>query len=352
MKKILILDLNGTSTVYTHYLADGLKSEDIQVEILGKKKNKFLDVFDLHASYLGFDLGLKLLNYILNWLWLFINYKKYDLIIVQWLQLLKYSSLEINLISYLQKRIKLVYIVHNIYPHNTKNNKITKRYDLLYKKLDIIAVQTSEVRKQINAINSDAKIIKIEHGFFFKSFRDEYNTDLKNNCLMIGYISKYKGIDDALKVVEKLKKEGESINLEIIGFGEKDYIEKINKTIEDYDIYDRVKILSKEVKTEFLIEKIKNSSMLWLPYKKISQSGVAYTSIGLGVPFVGYNVGNFEESFGAKGFAEIVERNDIENFCEAVKKVRKENLLYRNKIFSSLEEDGWKRNQITIKNLF
>jgi glycosyltransferase involved in cell wall biosynthesis len=352
MKKILILDLNGTSTVYTHYLAHGLKSEKIQVEILGKKKHKFLDIFDSHANYLGFNVSLKLLNYTLNWLWLLMNYKKYDLIIVQWLQLLKYLSLEVNLIKYLQKRTKILYIVHNVYPHNTKNKKIKKRYNSLYKKLDNIAVQTQKVGKKIISLNSDASIIRIEHGLFFKGYRERMYNDPMNKCLMVGYISKYKGIEDALEVVRELKKENESIYLEIIGFGLKDYIEKLNKTIIDYNIQNEVEIISKEVKTKFLIEKIKNSSMLWLPYKKISQSGVAYTSIGLGVPFIGYNVGNFKEAFGAKGVAEIVDRNNIEKFCEAVKKVKKENSIYRKRIFSKLEDDGWKNNRITIESLF
>lgn len=38
MKKILVVDFNGTSSVYTHYLANGLRDVNNEVEILGKKK--------------------------------------------------------------------------------------------------------------------------------------------------------------------------------------------------------------------------------------------------------------------------------------------------------------------------
>lgn len=352
MKKILILDLNGTSSVYTHYLSNGLKSKEIKVEILGQKKNEFLDVFIKHNEYLGFKFGVKLLDYLLNWLWLLANYNRYDLVIVQWLQLLKYSSLEINLISYLQRRINLIYIVHNIYPHNSENLKVNKRYNLLYKKLKNIVVHTNRVEKSIKEITHKANIIKFEHGLFFKDFRIENRIENNCRCLLVGYISKYKGVEDALKVVKILKNKEIYVSLEIIGYGEKEYIKMLCNLIEEYGISDNVKILSKEVSTRFLIEKITKASMLWLPYNSISQSGVAYTSMGLGVPFVGYDVGNFKESFGVKGFAEVVEKGNLEDFCLMVEKILDNNVIYREKISNELKDDGWVNNRTIVKKIF
>ena len=37
MKKILVVDFNGTSSVYTHYLSKGLKDKEDELKILGKK---------------------------------------------------------------------------------------------------------------------------------------------------------------------------------------------------------------------------------------------------------------------------------------------------------------------------
>jgi glycosyltransferase involved in cell wall biosynthesis len=318
MKKILVVDFNGTSALYTHYFSKGLVEGNDEVKILGKKKPSFLDVFEDLNEYLGFNFGFKLLDYVLNWFWLLFNYQKFDIIVIQWLQLLKYTDVEIKLLNYLQSRVKLIYLVHNLYPHNTKNNKVVKRYNQLYQTVKNIAVHTYKVKKIIFELSPNTNILSIKHGLFFKEFRPIAPKIILNKCLMIGYISKYKGIEDALEVVKRLKEKGLIISLDIIGLGTPAYLNILIKMIDDFKIKDQVFILSKEVPTSFLIDKINESTMLWLPYKKISQSGVAYTSIGLGKPFVGYDVGDFKDSFGDNGLAEIVNQDfyekNIQNF--------------------------------------
>lgn len=345
MNKTLIVDFNGTSSIYTHYLSNGLKNTTTKVTILGKMKPKFLDVFSEKNDYIGFNIGIKLIDYILNWFWILYNYKKFDTIIIQWLQLLKHTSLEIYLLNYLQNNIKLIYIVHNVYPHNNKKKAITKRYNKLYKKCKNIAVQTNDVKKSIAKISSRTKIIQINHGLFFKEFRDNNVIDYGNKCLMVGYISKYKGIEDAIQVIHKLKQEGFDLTLEIIGFGSKTYIEYLNEMIETLNLSKQISIISEEVSTNFMIEKIKKNSVLLLPYKKISQSGVAYTSIGLGVPIVTYDVGNFKEIFGEKNVAEIVEEGNLEEFSEALKKILLNNSVYKKNIRKEFNENFWTKNK-------
>ncbi|CAH8282817.1 glycosyltransferase involved in cell wall biosynthesis [Mariniflexile fucanivorans] len=351
-KKILIVDFNGTSAIYTHYLSNGLKCSNVEVFILGKKKPPFLDVFKETNTYLGVNTGLKLIDYLLNWIWLLLNFKKFDGIVIQWLQLLRYFSFEVYLVSFLQKKIPVIYIVHNLYPHNNENFKIKKRYNLLYNKVKNIAVQTKNIKTIIHKINGKSNIIKIQHGLFFKEFRKPIFNSNSNNCLIIGYISKYKGIEDAIEVAKMLKESQESFFLEIIGYGEPNYIEALNKRVLDYNLSDRIKIYPNEVSTNFLIKKIVEASMLWLPYKEISQSGVAYTSIGLGVPFVAYNVGNFKEAFGTGKVVEIVEKDNVIDFCKSVQKVLRNNGSYRNNINKFFPDDLWSTNSILIKEMF
>lgn len=344
MKKILVVDFNGTSSIYTHYLAKGLEGND-KVNILGKKKSEFLDVFDNLNEYLGFNLGFKLLDYILNWIWLLFNYKKFDLIVIQWLQLLKYTNLEIKLLNYLQTRIRLIYILHNLYPHNTKNSKIIMRYNQLYNTCNNIALHTKSVKSIILELNPQANILDIYHGFFFKEFRNKSIKIDVHKCLMIGYISKYKGIEDALKVVKNLKKKGVVVSLEIIGLATPAYLNLLKNLIIDLKIKDQVTILSEEVSTKFLIDKINEANMLWLPYKKISQSGVTYTATGLGKPFVGYDTGNFKTFFGDRGVANIVEKNNIEAFSNGVIEVLKNGVFYKENIKKLSSKSLWDLNK-------
>jgi glycosyltransferase involved in cell wall biosynthesis len=348
MKKILVVDFNGTSSVYTHYLSNGLKGEKDEVKILGKKKIEFLDVFENLNEYLGFTTRFKLLNYILNWCWLLFNYKKFDVVVIQWLQLLKYTSFEVALVNYLQSRVKVIYILHNIYPHNTKKNKTLKRYNQLYKTVKNIAVHTHKVKNIISELSPNANVLRVEHGLFFKEFRQKPSNINVKKCLMIGYISKYKGIEDALKVVKVLKEKRINITLDIIGFCESDYLNVLTEIINDFNIKDQVNILSKEVSTDFLINKINQSTMLWLPYRKINQSGVSYTSIGLNKPFVGYDVGNFKDSFGDKGVANIVEENNVEAFSQAVIEVMKNEIFYKKNIQNFSSQNLWNSNKVIL----
>jgi glycosyltransferase involved in cell wall biosynthesis len=350
MKKILVIDFNGTSALYTHYFSKGLVEGNVEVKILGKKKPSFLDVFEDLNEYLGFNFGFKFLDYVLNWFWLLFNYQKFDTIVIQWLQLLKYTSVEIKLLNYLQSRVKLIYIVHNLYPHNTKNNKVVKRYNQLYQTAKNIAVHTHKVKKSILELSGNTNILSIKHGFFFKEFRPKAPKIILNKCLMIGYISKYKGIEDALEVVKILKEKGVIISLDIIGLGTPEYLNILIKLIDDFKIKNQVFILSKEVPTNFLIDKINESVMLWLPYKKISQSGVAYTSTGLGKPFVGYDVGDFKYSFGDKGVAKIVKEDNIEDFSEAVIEVLDNQGFHEKNIQKLSLQNLWNSNK-TILNL-
>lgn len=345
MKKILVVDFNGTSSVYTHYFSKGIIRKKDNLKILGKKKPDFLDVFSDLNTYVGVNTKFKFLNYCLNWFWLLFNCKKFDLVIVQWLQLLKFSPIEVKLISYLQSKTKLIYILHNLYPHNTNKDKILKNYNSLYKILNKIAVHTLELKEAVLKINPDANVLKIEHGFFFKEFRNKNIVINEKKCLMIGYISKYKGIEDALKVVKNLKDRNVFIKLEIIGLASQKYLDHLFSIINNFKIEGQVTIISKEVSTGFLINKINESIMLWLPYEKISQSGVSYTSIGLSKPFVGYNVGNFKESFGNYGVAEIVEQKNINEFSNAVVKILNNESYYRKNIESFGKRNIWESNK-------
>lgn len=349
MQNVLIVDFNGTSAVYTHYFSKGLESNKTNVTILGKKKYAFLDVFSNLNKYITVNTGFKLLDYILNWLWLLLNYKKYSVIVIQWLPLLKTTSFEIKLVKYMQKKTKVIYILHNLYPHNSTNKKVINRYNFLYKNLINIAVHTKILKDKILELNPSLNVLEINHGLFFKEFRQERLPNANNKCLLIGYLSNYKGVEDALEVVSKLKEQNIIINLELIGLASPEYLKEIKKIVKYNKIEDQVVIISKEVSTKFLIDKINSAKMLWLPYKNISQSGVTYTSVGLKKPFVAYDVGNFKCEFGSRNVAEIVEKNNRKAFEKGVIKLLNNSNIYEDNISNNFKEDLWRLNNKILK---
>lgn len=344
-KRILIVDFNGTSSIYTHYFANGLKSETNQVKILGKRKSEFLEVFNDNSKYLGFNLKFKLLNYFLNWFWLFYHKNKFDVIIIQWLQLIKYSTIEVYLTKKLQSKSKVIYIAHNVYPHRVTSARVIKNYNLLYNSVKNIGFHTSEVKNKILTISASPNFLKISHGLFFRNMNKGEFSKKGNFCLMVGYVAKYKGVEDAIKIVKILKDLKQDIRLEIVGLGDPKYIYKLNRLIQQKQLQHEIRITSKEVSTGFLIKKIQQSKMLWLPYQNISQSGVTYTSIGLKKTFVAYDVGNFKEEFGNKGMAKIVKFRDLNSFALGVIEVQLNEMKYLNKIEENYHRFNWELNK-------
>ncbi len=345
MEKILVVDFNGTSPVYTHYFSEGLITPDRKVEVLGVKKSKFLDVFSDHMVYRGIKCKFKSLGYIVNWLWLLMNSNKYDVIIIQWLQLIRYSRFEVYLIQFLQSRNNLFYVAHNLYPHRHSSEKVRRNFDHLYRVTNKIAVHTTQLQNKILDITGPRKIYRAYHGLFFHDSKLDSNLFKKNSCIMIGYIAKYKGIEDAIEVVKLLREQGYIIDLQIIGAGPKSYINDLKKKITSYNLDHQIKIIGAEISSTKLVSIIQKVSMVWLPYKKISQSGVSYSSIGLKKPFVAYDVGNFKSEFGVLGVAEIAEPGDISDFSDRVKKVMNNSSFYKENIVKAYENFSWKRNE-------
>jgi len=352
MKKILVVDFNGTSPVYTHYFTKGITNENTFVAILGKKKSQFLDIFKKVSLYINNGVGIKPVDYFINWGWLLLNANKFDVVIIQWLMLVRFSSIEIFLIGYLQKRVKVIYVAHNITPHNNKSKKVANRFKRLYKKLKYIGVHTEEVKKAVSSIAPNSIILNFKHGLFFnENAKHRPSRTFNNTCLIIGFISKYKGIEDAILVMEKLSKKKVDVTLKIKGYGNKSYVNELNNLIHQKGLSSKIHIESRVLSTREIIREIKDSCMLWLPYKAISQSGVSYTSLGLKTPFVAYDVGNFkllEKEFQG---SIVVDPGRIDLFSQAVEKVLLNNVALRKKICMNSAGLGWAYNwgELNIK---
>lgn len=350
MKKILVVDFNGTSPVYTHYFTKGITNKNTSVAILGKKKSQFLDTFKKVSLYINKGIGIKLVDYFINWGWLLLNANKFDVVIIQWFMLVRFSSIEILLVSYLQNRVKVIYIAHNIFPHNNKSKKVVNRFKRLYKKLKYIGAHTEEVKKAVLSIAPNAIVLNFKHGLFFnESAKHKPSKTFNNTCLIIGFISKYKGIEDAILVIEKLSKTKVEVVLKIKGYGNKRYINELNNLIHQKGLSSKIHIESRVLSTREIIKEIKGSCMLWLPYKAISQSGVSYTSLGLITPFVSYNVGNFKLLESEFQGSIAVEPGRIDLFAQAVEKVLLNNVELRKKILINSAGLRWAYNWDELK---
>ena len=340
--KILIVDFNGYSPTYTHYFWKALNdNENINADVIGTKNISDLSIFVETANYIGFKSRYKIVNYLFNWMILFKVSKKYDIIHFQWLPLLKYSSLDIWLVKALKMvNKKILYTVHNFEPHNVVKINEIKRYYSLYGTFKKLVVHTNKTRDKIRNLELENDVFIFNHGLFYSEFRRhnifKLNKNNHYNIIMVGFISQYKGYEDAIKAIAILnEKDKGNYFLQIKGKGSNTFIAKLNNLIQELSMQEYIVIQEGYLETVDLISTYHSAHLTLMPYKKIEQSGVALTSLGLGVPIVAYNIGGISNVIknGINGY--LVDSNNVKSLALGIENSFKNNDYLQKNILSN-----------------
>src|SRR5690606_789215 len=357
-KRVLIIDFNGTSPTYTHYFALGLVSSGMDVEILGFKNPSYLNDFDTLNRYIGINIYNKHINYALNWLYLMLISRKYNVLHFQWLPLMNFTSLELFLIKSLKfLNMNVFYTIHNFFPHDCDDSRIQKRYLKLYKSIDNLVVHTNSTYNKLyeyGVVKKEKNIVLINHGYFYSEFYEVYKSNNNDiNFLMLGRISPYKGYHDAFILLNRLIELGFKAKLNILGkCDDPIFFESLKEEVKFFNLDNVVQIENKFVECRELILKYNKSTFSLMPYCEIEQSGVLFTSIGLRVPVLGYDVGGLGDEIqnGKNGY--LVNYGDVEELSKVVLSAIKEHALMVNYINSSVKKDLWHQNGHILKEYY
>ena len=246
---------------------------------------------------------------ILRALEVFINYIYISILILknkpgvahfQWLPFVEVSwieSLFLKLYRRINKEIKIFLTVHNVYPHDLKDiSKYKKNFLKVSKELDGYFVHLNSTRTVFHQ-EFNIPLEKI-----FVSYHGIYNhTPIKegsdNNgivkIVLYGLQKWYKGTDIFVEALESLPKE---------------YLKKCNSTIvgvTDPDLYNRYISISHSLNVNWinayvsdneLNRIIEESSLILLPYRKISQSGVLLLALSYMKPILTSDLDSFKET--------------------------------------------------------
>lgn len=349
-KKILVIDFNGTSPTYTHYFSLALKEEGFNVYILGYKNETDLRIHFDQLKYIGLNTKIRILNYFLNWFYLIFNSKSYCAIHIQWLPLLKFSDIDLFFVSWLKRRNRnIYYTVHNVFPHDEKRKAVKRRFKKLYNLLDNIVVNTDETIKTLRKMGINKNFIRINHGLFFKGFNQKTKVTT-NKMVMLGRICEYKGFDDAIRALKELKNLGHEFILHIEGSAEEDYFLKLKKRIKNYNLEQNIILLNGYLDVEKLIDLYTNAFVTLMPYKKIEQSGVAFTSLGLNIPIVAYKVGGLNEVIVDKVNGRLVDKDNVWDFRDSILWVFDNQLKLKDNLQNYNYEEYWSQSaKVLIK---
>lgn len=145
-------------------------------------------------------------------------------------------------------------------------------------------------------------------------------SDNKPMLLFYGYIYPYKGLDILAKAIELLQSEWDKFNIVIAGAGTDPCLPYFGSLPNGF-------VLNKFLSNDEMMNLIRQSSAILLPYRSASQTGIIPTCTLYGKPFIATNVGAFSESVidGYNGL--LVEPESPESFANAIKSVIEDKML-------------------------
>ncbi len=347
--KVTMIDLLCVSPYYDIYLCRALQkvcpsidlaSISFHLDVGGKKK------YGVRNSAMLIDLvarsrivndrlrqALKVLEYGANLVSHLIGsiLSPPDLLHVQWLPFLEWSSIEVWWLRLLKKRnIRMVYTVHNVFPHDSEaGKKYNKNIVRVFDTVDALIVHTHMTKKRLCAefgVLPD-KVRVIPLGPFFHDSRPVTRSQARIKlglpdgaliALMLGTVKPYKGIEFLLKSWQTVTRECDNIILVLAGSGDQGYMEKISASVPELGLEKSVRTFFRPFTTDEIILFHSASDMVVLPYKDITQSAALFTAMAFGKAIIATAVGGFTETLKDGKTALLVDYDDSGGLASAI----------------------------------
>lgn len=248
-----------------------------------------------------------------------------DLVIMQWWHPY-FAPCYWILESVLGKKIKKMFICHNVFPHERfpMDRFLTK---MVLKKGDSYIVHSKSDGEDLLTIKPDAHYKQNPHPTYnaFKirdiskeQARIELNKSRDEKLLLFfGFVREYKGLKHLLNAMPEVKARIGNIKLMVVGsFGDdkEDYM----KLIQSHYIEDCVEVIDSYTPDNEVEKYFAGSDLVVLPYESATQSGIVQIAYGFEKPVVVTNVGGLPDvvTDGKTGY--IVEEKNPKKLAEAI----------------------------------
>ncbi len=254
-----------------------------------------------------------------------INKQKADMVIMQWWHPYFAPCYRI-LTAILGKKVKKLFICHNVFPHERfpADRQLTK---MTLKKGDCYIVQSKQDEEDLKAIMKNPVYKRTVHptynafrveGISKEQARKRINLRVEENVMLFfGFVREYKGLKHLINAMPIVKEKIPNIKLLIVGdFGndKQQYLDlmaenKVENVISIYEGY----IPDKEVEKYFAA-----CDLVVLPYESATQSGIVQIAYGFEKPVIVTNVGGLPDvvTDGRTGY--VVEAGNATAIADAV----------------------------------
>ena len=248
-----------------------------------------------------------------------------DLVIMQWWHPY-FAPCYWILESVLGKKIKKMFICHNVFPHERfpMDRLLTK---MVLKKGDSYIVHSKSDGEDLLTIKPDAHYRQNPHPTYnaFKirdiskeQARKELDKSKDEKLLLFfGFVREYKGLKHLLNAMPEVKSRIGNIKLMVVGsFGDdkEDYM----KLIQSHHIEDCVEVIDGYTPDNEVEKYFAGSDLVVLPYESATQSGIVQIAYGFEKPVVVTNVGGLPDvvTDGKTGY--VVEEKNPKKLAEAI----------------------------------
>lgn len=284
-----------------------------------------------------------------------------DLVIMQWWHPY-FAPCYWILESVLGKKIKKMFICHNVFPHERfpMDRLLTK---MVLKKGDSYIVHSKSDGEDLLTIKPDAKYKQNPHPTYnaFKirdiskeQARKELNKGMDEKLLLFfGFVREYKGLKHLLNAMPEVKSRIGNIKLMVVGsFGDdkEDYM----KLIQSHHIEDCVEVIDGYTPDNEVEKYFAGSDLVVLPYESATQSGIVQIAYGFEKPVVVTNVGGLPDvvTDGKTGY--VVEEKNPKKLAEAIidfyEKDREKDFIEG--VRKEAERFSWDRMRETIEDIY
>ena len=213
------------------------------------------------------------------------------------------------------------------FPFNIFGKIIEKIYPNLYKNIPIITISESS-KKEIEKngfSNSQVKVIPM--GSNSKIVSNLPKKEKEKTLIFVSRLSKTKGVIDAIKAVEIIKKIIPDIKLWIIGRGEGEFVIELQKLVKDLDLSENIKFfdyVTEEKKEELLTR----AHILIAPSVKEGWGLTVHEAGARGTPAVVYNVPGLRDIVKDNVNGIICQENSPESLSDNIQKILQDDNFY------------------------
>lgn len=224
------------------------------------------------------------------------------------------------------KKIKKVFICHNVFPHERfpMDRFLTK---LVLKKGDAFIVHSKSDGEDLLTIKPNAEFRQNPHptynAFKIKNLTKEqarqelHRSSEERILLFFGFVREYKGLKHLLYAMPEIKNQVDHVKLLVVGsFG--DDKEAYMQIIKDQKIVDCVEVIDGYTPDNEVEKYFAASDLVVLPYESATQSGIVQIAYGFEKPVVVTNVGGLPDVVedGKTGY--VVETKNSVRLAESV----------------------------------